>query len=121
MTTLTCIVCPSGCEITVEDRNGDLHVTGEGCSRGRAWALQEMTDPRRTIATSVKVLGGTEPLCSVRLTRPIPKADIMKAVETIHALTLRAPVKAGTVLISGIIGTGSDVIVTRGVGEADPE
>ena len=121
MKQFTCVVCPNSCEITVENVNGDLHVTGEGCARGRAWALQETTDPRRTIATSVRVLGGAEPLCSVRLTSPIPRGEIMRAVETIHALELHAPVEAGSVLISDILGTGSDVIATRGVAEAPRE
>ena len=117
---LTCIVCPAGCEIGVSDRDGALTVTGEGCSRGKAYALSEMTDPRRTFATSVRVLGGEEPLCSVRLTRPIPRADVMEAAKLIHALRLTAPVEAGTVLIHHILGTDSDVIATRDVAAAAP-
>lgn len=121
MKQFTCVVCPNGCEITVENVNGDLQVTGEGCARGRAWAFQETTDPRRTIATSVRVLGGAEPLCSARLTNPIPRKDIMRAVEKIHALVLHAPVEAGSVLIADILGTGSDVVATRSVAEAPRE
>ena len=121
MKQFACVICPNSCEITVENVNGDLHITGEGCARGRAWALQERTDPRRTSATSVRVLGGAEPLCSVRLTGPIPRGDIMRAVKTIHMLELHAPVEAGSVLIADILGTGSDVIATRGVAEAPRE
>ena len=115
---LTCIVCPVGCEISVSDRGSSLTVTGEGCSRGKAYAISEITDPRRTFATSVRVLGGEEPLCSVRLTKPIPMAAVTDAVELIHALRVTAPIAAGTVLISRILGTDSDVIATRDVAAA---
>lgn len=111
----TCIVCPNGCDVAVEARGDEYVISGEGCPRGRKYVLQEMTDPRRTISTSIRVLGGEQPLCSVRLTRPIPKARIMEAVAAIHALRLSAPVAAGEVLISNILGTDSDVIATRDV------
>ena len=111
----TCIVCPRGCELVVESAPGGTEVTGAGCPRGRAYAIQEMTDPRRTVSTSVRVQGGTLPLCSVRLTRPIPRGRIMEAVRLIHALRPQAPIAAGTVLITGILGTDSNVIATSDV------
>ena len=121
--TFTCIVCPNGCEITVEQEGEGYRVSGESCPRGKTYVLQEMTDPQRTIATSVRVVGGDADLCSVRLTRPIPKARIMDAVREIHARVLKAPVRAGDVVIAGILGTDSDVIALsgRGVGKKDPE
>ncbi len=111
----TCIVCPNGCEIRVESDGEGYRISGEGCPRGKTYVLQEMTDPRRTIATSVRVCGGVQPLCSVRLTQPIPKDRIMDAVREIHALKITAPVAMGTVLIPHILGTDSDVIATRDV------
>ena len=73
----TCIVCPNGCTITAEaEARGDgayavRSVQGAACPRGTAYVEQELTDPRRTIATSVPVKGGALPLASVRLTAPI--------------------------------------------------
>ena len=113
--TFTCIVCPNGCEITVQGEGNDFLVSGEGCPRGKTYVLQEMTDPRRTIATSMLVRGGETDLCSVRLTQPIPKNRIMDAVREIHAKVLTAPVESGSVVIRGILGTDSDVIATRDV------
>ena len=111
----TCIVCPNGCDVTAEQRDGEYVISGEGCRRGRDYVLQEMTDPRRTLSTSVRVRGGEQPLCSVRLTRPIPKARMMEAVKAIHAMQPQAPIQAGAVLITDLLGTGSDVIATRDV------
>lgn len=111
----TCIICPNGCYIRAESQEGGWVIAGEGCPRGRTYVLQEMTDPQRTIATSVRVSGGSLPLCSVRLTRAIPKGLIPEAMREIHALTLSAPVTAGTVLVTNLLGTGSDVIATRDI------
>ena len=119
----TCIVCPNGCTITAEaEARGDgtyavRSVQGASCPRGTAYVEQELTDPRRTIATSVPVKGGELPLASVRLTAPIPKGEIFAAMEAMKRCVLTAPVEAGTVVISHLLGYEADVIVTKSVGE----
>lgn len=112
----TCIICPNGCEIQAEINDGVLtSVSGHTCPKGEAYVRQELTDPRRNIATSVLVKDGDLPLASVRLTNPIPKDQIFAAMETIRGLSLTAPVKAGDVILKGILGNDSDVIVTKSV------
>lgn len=113
----TCIMCPRGCDIQAElSENGELlSVTGNFCPKGKSYVTQELTAPMRNIATSVLVENGSQPLVSVRLTKPIPKERIFEAVTEIHKLRLTAPVAAGTVLIHGLLGTDSDVIATRTV------
>ena len=59
----TCIVCPNGCEIEAEVENGQvISVTGHTCPRGEQYVRQELTAPRRTIASSVLVKGGELPV-----------------------------------------------------------
>ncbi|MCI9584725.1 DUF1667 domain-containing protein [Clostridiaceae bacterium] len=112
----TCIICPNGCEIQAETDQGSLiSLTGHTCPKGEAYVKQELTDPRRNIATSVLVKGGELPLASVRLTSPIPKNQIFAAMEAIRKLSLTAPVNAGDVVLKGILGNDSDVIVTKSV------
>lgn len=76
----TCIMCPLGCDLRAETGQGpernEITVTGNTCKKGKEYAIQELTDPQRNIATSVLVTGGELPLASVRLTRPIPKNRI---------------------------------------------
>ena len=117
----TCIICPNGCEITAEydTAGGSVEVRsieGQTCPRGAEYVKQELTDPRRTIASSVLVRGGELPLASVRLTAPIPKAKIFDAMEEIRKLAVDAPVEAGTVLIENLLGLGTDLVVTKSVG-----
>lgn len=120
----TCIVCPNGCEIEAEYERQDngkirvLQVRGNTCRRGEEYATQELTAPKRTIASSVFVTNGTMPLASVRLNRPIPKERIFDVMEQIRAVHLKAPVCAGQIVIRNVLGLGSDVIATRDVPEA---
>ena len=112
----TCIICPNGCEIQADVENGKiLSITGNICPKGESYVEQELTDPRRNIATSILVKNGELPLASVRLSNPLPKGEIGKAMEEIRKISLEAPVKAGTIVISGILGYESDVIVTKTV------
>lgn len=116
----TCIICPNGCEITAEIEGGEgsweFHsIEGALCPKGRAYVEQELTDPRRNIATSVLVKGGVLPLASVRLTNPVPKARIFDAVNAIKGCSLTAPVQAGHVVIHNLLGYDTDVIVTKDV------
>lgn len=139
----TCIMCPQGCEIVVEaekeaagtagtdsvlgkaknisERNkshnmqGGYRITGNRCPRGAEYVTQEMENPMRSIASSVLVEGGELPLASVRLTRPIPKERIFAVMEEIKKVKLSAPVEEGTVVISNVLGLGSDVMVTKAV------
>ena len=53
----------------------------------------------------------------VRLTNPIPRDRIFDAMQEIKKCTLTAPVKAGTVVISRLLGYDTDVIVTKSVPE----
>ena len=117
--TFTCIVCPNGCEIETEYEGAQvLSITGNLCPKGKTYVTQELVDPRRTIATSVRVLGGALPLASVRLTSAIPKDRIFDVMAEINRQVLTAPVQIGDVVIKDILGLGSDVIVTKNIEKA---
>ena len=112
----TCILCPNGCEISVEYEGGEL-LSAEGnlCPKGLAYVTQEITAPKRTISTSVRVIGGELPVTSVRLTAAVPRERIFDVMREIAKLAVYAPVIAGTVLIRNVLELGSDVIVTKSV------
>lgn len=115
----TCIMCPLGCSLEVTEENGQvIDVKGNTCPKGREYAVQEVTAPMRNIASSIRIDGGELPLASVRLSAPIPKKDIFRAMEEIRKVHLTAPVYIGDVVISHLLGTEADVIVTKNVKEA---
>ena len=118
---MTCIMCPMGCDLTVKTGAAagadEILVTGNTCPKGKEYALQEMTDPQRNIATSVLVKGGELPLASVRLDHMIPKNRIFDVMAEIRKQSLEAPVYAGQVVIENVLGLGANVIVTKHVGQ----
>ena len=76
---------------------------------------QEITAPVRNLTSSVLVENGGLPLCSVRLTRPVPKDRLFDVMAEIRKVTLQAPVRAGQIVIPDVLGLGSDIIATRDV------
>lgn len=112
----TCIVCPNGCDITADFENGEIRsVAGAACDRGEAYVRQELTDPRRTIASSAVVRGGTLPLASVRLDAPVPKDRIFDVMDAIRKIELTAPVRIGDIAIADVLGLGCNVVVTKNI------
>ena len=113
---LICISCPVGCELTVEIESGKvISVSGNRCPRGEAYAREEVTDPKRVLATSVKVIGGELPLVSVKTSRPIPKTLIPHVMELVKGLSVNAPVEIGQVILENLLDTGTDLVATRAV------
>ena len=114
--TMTCILCPNGCEMTIEYKEKELlSVCGNRCPKGASYAEQEIKNPMRNIASSVLVKGGDLPLCSVRLSATIPREKIPEVMEEIRRITVSAPVSIGDVLAPNVLGLGSDVIATRNI------
>ena len=115
--TYTCIVCPGGCEITaVKNASGDDWIlSGASCRRGDAYVRQELTDPRRTFSTLVRILDGEREVAGVRVTKPIPLGKVKEVAAYIHSLSFPAPVKTGQVLLEGILGMDCDLVAVHSV------
>ncbi len=110
---ITCVVCPKGCSIKVCIENGGISaITGSGCERGVEYAGAECTNPVRTLTTTARVEGGRHPIVPVKSDRPLPKGLLRDAVREINKYTVKAPVKAGDVVIANILGTGVNIIAT---------
>jgi CxxC motif-containing protein len=116
---LTCIICPRGCELEVKQESGQWTVTGNECNRGRDYAVQEATNPVRTLTTSLPVTGGDYAMVSVKSASPIPKGKIPEALAALAGISVMAPVEAGQCVFADIAGTGVDMIATRQVRAAD--
>ncbi len=115
---MICILCPNGCNLVVyfDEKNPDgFKVENALCPKGKEYAQSEILDPRRTIATSVRVEDGEIPLVSVKIDRPIPKNKIFDVMREIKKLKLKAPIRSGTILISKVAGTEANVIATKTV------
>lgn len=111
---LICIGCPLGCPLTVEMKGTEVvSVTGNTCPNGDRYARKEVTDPRRTVTSTVRVLGGRLPVVSVKTAQDIPKNKIFDCMQELATIRVKAPVQEGDVIVSNIANTGVSVIATK--------
>lgn len=112
--TLTCTVCPLGCAITAKmDGKNIVELEGYTCKRGESYARTELTDPRRTLTTTMRVQGGG--LVSVKSKTALPKDKLLDCMAVINTARAKAPVEIGDTLINNILGTGVDIVATARV------
>jgi CxxC motif-containing protein len=112
MKDLTCIVCPRGCRLHIDD---DMNVTGNFCPRGAQYAISELTNPVRTITTSIRVTNRPYTLVSVKTTNPIPKQKIFDVMKEIDKITVEAPVRIGQIVKTNVLGLDSDIVITKNI------
>lgn len=112
---LVCIVCPAGCRMTCEksDDSQAVHVVGNKCPRGLAYAQEELVAPKRQLTSTVKIEGGYVKRLPVRSTNPILIKNIQNCMSVINNVAVKAPVKMGTVIVKNICDTGVDIVASR--------
>lgn len=113
---MICIICPNGCELTLELEGKVIKkIIGACCKKGIAYATQEIQNPKRTISSLVKVNNGEMPLVSVRTTKGVPKDKIFDVMKEIKNIQIDAPIKIEQVLIHNVLGLGVDIIATKSI------
>lgn len=111
--TKTCIICPAGCTLTIRQENGQWLVSGNRCARGKQYAIQEMTDPRRTVTATAATDNAEYPRIPLKSAAPVPMMEIPKVLKALENLQVQLPVRAGACLLADAAGTGIDIIATR--------
>lgn len=112
-----CIGCPLGCRLEVDDDPGGdiLEVRGFSCRKGKEFAAQEHVDPRRSVTTTVALLGADLCRLPVKTAATVPKALVHDVCRALRAVRVIAQVQAGQVVLHDVLGTGVDVVATRAV------
>ncbi len=118
---LTCIQCPLGCPLTVTVDGENVTVTGNTCPRGAVYGKKEVTDPTRTVTSTVEVEGGEIPRVSVKTAGDIPKDKIFGVMADIRNTKVTAPVTVGEVIVKNAADTGVDVIATKTVKKGEKQ
>ena len=108
---LTCIVCPIGCSLTAEIA-GDgrvSKVTGNNCSRGEKYAIEECTNPKRILTTTLRCEDGK--MISVKTDAGIPKEKLLEAMKLISGIVVKCPVNIGDIIVKDVFG--SNLVATQ--------
>jgi len=113
---LICTACPIGCRLTVfqdEKSENRFKVEGNSCKRGINYAIAEITDPRRILTSTVKVINSPYKRLPVRTREAIPKQLIFSCMNEINRIEVIPPVRMGDILIDNIAGSGIPLIASR--------
>ena len=103
-----CIVCPKSCDLTVEESGGAMHISGNGCKRGIAFAEEETRDPQRILTSTVKLTTGA--LLPVRSRGTVRRSDLRACVESLKSITLAPPIEIGQVVAEDVGRCGVAVV-----------
>ncbi|MCL1814013.1 MAG: DUF1667 domain-containing protein [Treponema sp.] len=115
MKSILCIVCPNGCRLSVEKNTEGLVVAGNQCKRGVDFAVAEITNPTRTLTTTVRTSFPGVPVLPVRTAGEIPKGKIRDLMNHINGIIINRPVGIGETVAENILGLGVNVIATSNI------
>ena len=110
---MTCIICPRGCALKVKIEGENITVSGNSCPKGKQYAIDECTNPTRTVTSSVRVENREDTMVSVKTASPVPKDKIFEVMRLIRAKSVCATVKIGDVIIEGVFGT--NIVATKNI------
>jgi CxxC motif-containing protein len=132
MRTLTCIVCPIGCSLSIEesvsgaDGFPELTISGNSCPRGTIYAREEIRAPKRVVTATCVVLndpaGGEKRgavasaaprRLPVKTHVPCPRERISELLADVYKTRVHPPVKVGDVLIANWRDSGINVVAAR--------
>ena len=112
---LICINCPRGCHLNVENVNGEIQVSGNMCPRGYTYAYNEMTDPKRTLTTTVGISSEDYRRLPVISSEALPKDKVMDVMKALKDVSVKAPVKLGDVIVEDVLGLKVNIIASKSI------
>ena len=110
---MICIICPRGCALTADITEKGVCVTGHTCPKGEEYAINECTNPVRTVTSTVRVGNRKDTMVSVKTENPVAKDRMMAVMGKLRSITVEAPVSIGDVVLEDVFGTR--VIATKAV------
>ena len=110
---LICIICPRGCALTADITENGVTVTGHTCPKGEEYAINECTNPVRTVTATVRAANRTDTMISVKTDRPVPKGKMMDVMAALRETEVNAPVTIGDVVLENVFG--ANIVVTKAV------
>ncbi|MGM9632453.1 MAG: DUF1667 domain-containing protein [Eubacteriales bacterium] len=109
---LTCIICPRGCQLSAEASGEEITVSGNLCPRGKTYAINECTNPVRTVTTTARTSDGG--VVAVKTASPIPKDKMAECMAIINSCVVKLPVRVGDVILRDVFG--AEIVATQNKG-----
>ena len=110
---MICIICPRGCSLTAEITENGVQVSGNACPKGEEYAINECTNPVRTVTATVRVSNRYNTMASVKTVTPVAKDKMMDVMAALREIQIQAPAKIGDIILKDVCG--SDIVITKDV------
>lgn len=110
---IVCIVCPTGCRLTVDKKDKEYIINGNKCKRGIDYAIAEIEHPTRVLTSTVKIENGIYSRLPVNTSGVVPKGKIFDCMVEINKVVVESPISIGEVIIKNVAGTGVDIVASR--------
>lgn len=114
ITEIICVCCSNNCTVSIDETNGNA-VSGNRCRNGAAFALHELSNPKRRINAEVRITGAEVDKCPVKTDRAVSKDDLPNIAEILEHFQAEAPVYISQVLIRDIGGTGANLVACKNI------
>ena len=108
MKEFTCIICPNGCHLSIDDNNV---VSGNICKRGEVFALQEINNPQRSVTTTCKTIFKDNPVVPVKTDGTVKKDLVKKVVEEVNKVIIDKPLGIGEIVINNVLNSNVNIIM----------
>lgn len=119
ITEIICVCCSNNCVVKVDETNHNA-VSGNRCSNGEAYAIHQLTNPKRLVNAEIPIHGAEIDHLPVKTDRAVKLEHLDNILEELKALHLEAPIYVSQVLIHDIAGTGANLVSCKTVQKAQP-
>ena len=110
---MICVICPVGCHLTVSMEGSFCTVKGNQCKRGEDYAFNELSNPLRTVTSTVKIHCSDTTRLPVKTDQAFPKGKMWELMVAIKKVTIKLPVKRGQVVLENVLDSGVNIIATK--------
>lgn len=110
---MICINCPLGCHLTVHKQGEIIEVNGNTCPRGKQYAIDELTNPIRTLTTTIRIKNAIYECLPVISSKPIPKDRIFDVLKVLKDVEVTSPIRINEVIVKNILDLDIDIIASR--------
>jgi CxxC motif-containing protein len=113
---MTCIACPRGCLLDINQEDGEITISGNQCKRGVDYALQELKESLRMLTTTVRTAFPESSRLPVKLSREVPIKFFPEYMKAVNSFVLDHSCIPGDILMQNILesslGSGVDLLAT---------
>lgn len=113
MEKLTCIICPRGCSLEYHLAEDQYEIIGHECPRGKEYAFQELTNPLRSLQSTVKTTIAGQRRASVKTSSDVPLKDIFLYMDEINKVVISEKKACGDIIAYGLCGSDVNLILTQ--------